>query len=116
MQYAVKCSFSWTNETERQAPCNTVAEAFEAACLMAGKEAFAQNSEFDPGKTCAMFVDASQLAIDLTYHSDNTVAHFRVVGLIEKEGEIVEVDLTEHFRDGGKNGLRPGSCYCGRGR
>ena len=90
MYYSVKVSYSWGDEEEEfygKLPAKE--QAFAKACEMAGKEAYVQNEEFAPGKTCSIFVDAANLAVDLTCDHDGEKCFYRIVDAFGRDCETI---------------------------
>lgn len=49
-------------------------EAFKEICVLAVKEAYVQNEDFDELKTCSVYFDAYEYKADLHYNVDDTCA------------------------------------------
>lgn len=81
MEYAIKITYSWGNEEPlgNFGTFPTKEEAFKKICELAGQEAYVQNEEFAPDKTCSIHFDASEYAAELTYDGDNSICYYRVV-------------------------------------
>ena len=53
-------------------------EAFKEICVLAVKEAYVQNEDFDELKTCSVYFDAYEYKADLHYNVDDTWCYDRV--------------------------------------
>ena len=95
-KYGIKISYSWGDEEPVYGEYDTAIDAFSAACLLAGKEAYVQNDELDPSKTCTIEVDACLQIINLHYHGDDEWCYYRIVELEDDSAEASDVEEHEY--------------------
>ena len=81
--YGIEITYSWGDkeDPEQYGTFDTEEKAFEKACEYAGKEAYVQNEEFLPERTCTVHFDAYNKAIDLHYAYDDSICYYRIVKL-----------------------------------
>ena len=79
MTYGIKITYSWGDEEPVYGKFETEEEAFKEACVLAGKEAYVQNEEFEEDRTCTVYIDAYTKRIDLQYDCDQTECYYRIV-------------------------------------
>ena len=60
-------------------------EAFKEICVLAVKEAYVQNEDFDELKTCSVYFDAYEYKADLHYNVDDTWCYYRVQEIPDAE-------------------------------
>lgn len=53
-------------------------EAFKEICVLAAKEAYVQNEDFDELRTCSVYFNACEYKADLRYDVDDTWCYYRV--------------------------------------
>ena len=53
-------------------------EAFKEICVLAAKEAYVQNEDFDELRTCSVYFNACEYKADLHYDVDDTWCYYRV--------------------------------------
>lgn len=81
---------------------NTKTEAFKQACTLACAEAYAQNEDAEPGKTCMVYFDAANNVINLYRTVDNVMHQYKVVpiephDLYECEETLIEAYDNNEF-------------------
>lgn len=85
-KYGIQVTYSWGDEEpiENYGTYNSKEEAYEQACILAGKEAYAQNEEFDLDRDgCTVTFNATEYAIDLYYAYDGEYCYYRIVEINE---------------------------------
>lgn len=60
-------------------------EAFKEICVLAAKEAYVQNEDFDELRTCSVYFNACEYKADLLYDVDDTWCYYRVQELPDAE-------------------------------
>lgn len=77
--YGIEISYSWGDwENGLYGNFATEEEAYKEMCMLAAKEAYVQNEEFDEDYTCTVYFDAASKEIDLHYNYDNTWCYYRI--------------------------------------
>lgn len=77
--FGIEISYSWGEQEDGlYGSYSTETDAFRDMCLLAGKEAYEQNTEFWEEKPCVIYVDAFEKKVDLHYKSDDTWCYYRV--------------------------------------
>lgn len=77
--YAIKISYSWGDEEPLYGKFQTAEEAYKEMCLVASKEAFTQNEEFEEDHTCQVSFDAYKKKIVLHYNVDDEYCYYQIV-------------------------------------
>ena len=60
-------------------------EAFKEICVLAAKEAYVQNEDFDELRTCSVYFNACEYKADLHYDVDDTWCYYRVQEIPDAE-------------------------------
>lgn len=76
--YSIEISYSWGDSEEPYGKFITSEDAYKEMCILSAKEAYVQNEEFLLDRTCSVYFDAYNRAIDLHY-SDGTCCYYRVI-------------------------------------
>ena len=76
--FKIIISYSWESEKEEAGCFKTEEEAYKEMCMLAAKEAYGQNNEFEEGKPCMVNFDAFEKTVDLYYGSDGEWCHYRI--------------------------------------
>lgn len=85
-RYGIKITYS--NGDEEDSLYGNFAskeEAFKEICVLAAKEVYAQNEDFDELKTCSVYFNAYEYKVDLLYDVDDTWCYYRVQELHDAE-------------------------------
>lgn len=82
-RYGIEISYSWGDcEDYLYGSYYTEEDAYKDMCMLASKEAYVQNEEFEDTHTCTVYFDASEKRIDLHYDYDNTWCYYRIKELM----------------------------------
>lgn len=82
--YGIQISYSWGEEEPIYDGFETKEKAYEEACRLAGQEGYVQNEEFDEDRTCYIYMNAAEYAVDLHYDVDNEWCYYRVVEVLDE--------------------------------
>ena len=114
-KYGIKITYSWGAEEDpaQYGTFDTPEKAYEKACEMAGREAYAQNEEMVPLKDCQIYFYGYKKEIDLLYLSDASTCKYKVVELPEEPKKVPtdkeKIDILMHLLANAIGELRDGS-------
>ena len=81
-------------------------EAFKEICVLAAKEAYVQNEDFDELRTCSVYFNACEYKADLHYDVDDTWCYYRVQEFPDAERSDDRIRSIDRTGTGFRN--RPG--------
>lgn len=79
MKYGIKITYSNGDEEDGlygEFPSKEA--AYKEICVLAAKEAYIQNEDFDEDGTCSVYFDAHEYVVDLHYCRDDEWCYYRI--------------------------------------